>query len=107
MEHRGTFDARVDSFLVLVEPLIHLPYEGEGKQMEPNASWWDVFDDDGVAQLKEVLQVCTCVLAWQTTELVLLHHHYEAYPELKVSGAYVDSGPNGHVGNSGGGVVVE
>jgi hypothetical protein len=25
-----------------------------------------------------VLQVCTCILTWQTTELVCLHHHYEA-----------------------------
>ena len=96
-----------DDFLALVEPLFHLPHKGEGKQTEPDASWCDVIDDDSVAQLKEVLQVCTCVLAWQTTELVRLHHHYEACPELKVSGAYVDSGPNGHIGNSGGGVVTE
>jgi hypothetical protein len=33
----------------LVKPLFHLPREGEGKQMEPDTSWCDVFDDDGVA----------------------------------------------------------
>ena len=49
--------------------------------------------------------MCTCVLAWQTIELVCLHHHYEASSELKVSNARVDNGPNGHVGNSGCGVV--
>jgi hypothetical protein len=46
--------------------------------MEPYASWCDVFDDDGVAQLQEVLQVCACVLAWQTIELVFLHHRDQA-----------------------------
>jgi hypothetical protein len=51
--------------------------------------------------------VCTCILAWQTIELVCLYHRDEASPELKVSGARVDSGPNGHIGNSGGGVVVQ
>ena len=106
-EHHGTFAPRVDSSLALVKPLFCLPRKGEGKQMEPGASWCDPFDDDGVAQLKEVLQVCTCVLTWQTIELVCLHHRYEASPELEVSGARVDSGPNGHIGNSGGGVVME
>ena len=75
--------------------------------MKPDARWCDIFDDDGVAQLKEVLQVCTCVLARQTTELVCLHHRDLASPELKVSSAHVDSAPNGHIGNIGGGVVVE
>ena len=42
--------------------------------MDPDACWCDVFYHDGVAQLKEVLQVCTCVLARQTTKLVCLHH---------------------------------
>ena len=73
----------------------------------PDASWCDIFDDDGVAQLKEVLQVCTCVLACQAIELACLHHRNQASPELKVSGARVDSGPNGHMCNSGGGVVAE
>ena len=73
-EWRRTFVPRTGSFLLLIEPLFHLPCEGEGKQTEPDASYCDVFDDDGVAQLQEVLQVCTCVLAWQTTELVCLHH---------------------------------
>ena len=103
MEHRGTFDARVDSFLVLVEPLLHLPREGEGKQTKPDACWCNVFYDNSVAQLKEVLKVRACVLARQTTELVCLHHRYEASPELKVYGACIDSGLNGHIGNSGGG----
>ena len=75
--------------------------------MEPDASWCNVFDEDGVAQLKEVLQVCTCILAGQTTKLVCLHHRNEASPELKVSSAHDDSRPNGHVSNSGGGVVAE
>ena len=75
--------------------------------MEPYVSWCDVFDDDGVSQLQEVLQVCTCVLARQTTELVCLHHHDQASAQLKVSIARVDSRPNGHIGNSGGRVVME
>ena len=50
-ECHGTFVPRVDSFLVLVKPLLCLPREGEGKQMEPDASWCDIFDDDSVAQL--------------------------------------------------------
>jgi hypothetical protein len=54
----------VDSFLVLVEPLFRLPHKGEGKQTEPDGIWCDIFDDDGVAKLKEVLQMCICVLAW-------------------------------------------
>jgi hypothetical protein len=74
-EHHETFVPRVDSFLVLVEPLFCLPHEGEGKQTEPDASWCDIFDDDYVAQLKEVLQVCTRILAWQAIELACLYHH--------------------------------
>jgi hypothetical protein len=69
----GTFIPRVDGFLVLVKPLFRLPREGEGKQMEPDACWCDVFYDDSVTQLKEVLQVSTCVLSRQTIELVCLH----------------------------------
>jgi len=48
-EPHGTFVPRTDSFLFFVEPLLCLPRKGEGKQMEPNARWCDVFDDDGVA----------------------------------------------------------
>ena len=96
-ECRGTF----------VEPLFCLHRKGEGKQTEPDASLCDIFYDDCVAQLKEVLQVCVHVLARQTTELVCLYHHDEVNLELKVSGACVDSEPNGHVGNNGGGVVAE
>ena len=44
-----TFVPRVDSFLLFVKPLFCLPRKGEGKQMEPDASLCDVFDDDGVA----------------------------------------------------------
>jgi hypothetical protein len=62
-----TFVPCTDSFLLLVEPMFRLPYKGEEKQMEPDASWCDVFYDNGVAQLQEVLQVSTCILAWQTT----------------------------------------
>ena len=54
-EHRGTFVPRVDSFLALVEPLLRLPREGEGKQAELDAFRCDIHDDDGFAQLKEVL----------------------------------------------------
>jgi hypothetical protein len=53
------------------------------------------------------LKVCTCILTRQTTELVCLHHCDEARSELKISGAHVDSGPNGHISNSKGGVVAE
>ena len=48
-----------------------------------------------------------CVLTRQTMELVCLHHRDEASMELKVAIPNVNSGPNGHVGNSGGGVVME
>jgi len=106
-ERRGTFVPCVDSFLLFIEPLSRLPREGEGKQTELDASWCDVFDDDGVVQLQEGLQVCTCILAWQAIELACLHHRYQASLEVKVFGTRVDSGPNGHVGNSGGGVVAE
>ena len=75
--------------------------------MKPDALWCDVFYDDGVTQLEEVLEVRVCVLARQTTELVCLHHRDQASLELKVSSARVDSGPNGHIGNNGGGVVAE
>ena len=47
------------------------------------------------------------VLAWQTMELVCLHHRDEAGAEVKVPLPNIDRGPNGHVGNSGGGVVAE
>jgi len=103
----GTFVPRVDSFLLLIKPLFRFPHKGKGKQTEPGASLCDVFDDDCVAQLKEVLQVCTCILTGQTTKLVCLYHCDEASPELKVSGAHVDSRPNGHIGNNKGGVVME
>ena len=72
--------------------------------MEPDAGWCDVFYDYGVAQLQEVLQVCTCILAGQTIELVCLYHRDEASAQRKVPGPLVD---NEHVGNSEGGVVVE
>ena len=48
-----------------------------------------------------------CILTWQTGELVCLHHHDEAGAELEVPIPSVDSRPNGHVGNNGGGVVAE
>ena len=47
------------------------------------------------------------ILAWQTMELVCLHHHDEAGTELEVPIPNVNSRPNGHVGNSRGGVVAE
>ena len=42
------------------------------------------------------------VLAWQTMELVCLHHRDEAGTKLEFPIPNIDSGPNGHVGNSGG-----
>ena len=47
------------------------------------------------------------VLAWQTMELVRLHHRDEASTELEVPIPNVDSGPNRHIGNIGGGVVTK
>jgi len=55
VERHGTFVPCVDSFLALVEPLLRLPREGEGKQAELDAFRCDILDDDGFAQLKEVL----------------------------------------------------
>ena len=37
-ERHETFVPRTDNFLLFVEPLFRLSYEGEGKQMEPYAS---------------------------------------------------------------------
>jgi hypothetical protein len=74
-EHRGTFVPCVDGFRILVKPLFHLPREGEGKQTKLDACWCDVFYGDAVTQLKEVLQMSTCILARRSTELVCLHHH--------------------------------
>jgi hypothetical protein len=51
--------------------------------------------------------VCVHVLAGQTMELVCLQHRNEADTELKVPIPNVNSGPNAHIGNSGGGVVME
>ena len=106
-ERRGTFVPRFDGFIFFVEPLFCLPQYGEGKQAEPDALRCDILDDNGVAQLEEVLEMRVCVLARQTMELVCLHHHDEAGMELKVPIPNVNSGPNRHVGNSGGGVAVE
>jgi hypothetical protein len=75
--------------------------------MEPDARRCDVLHDNHVAQLKEVLEMRVRVLTRQTKELVCLHHRDEANAELKVSDVRVDSGPNGHIGNSGDGVVTE
>ena len=46
--------------------------------MEPDAGWCDVFDDYDVAQLQEVLQVCTCILIGKTIELFYQYHRDEA-----------------------------
>ena len=83
-EHRGTFVPCLGSFLVLVEPLLRLPREGEGKQVKPDTLRCDIPDDDGVAQLKEVLEIRVRVLTRQTMELVCLHHRDEASAELEV-----------------------
>jgi len=61
--HRALFPC-VNSFLVLIKPLFHLSGEGKGKQTEPDAVLRDVLDDDGVAQLKEVLKVGIGILGW-------------------------------------------
>ena len=36
-EHHRTFVPRVDNFLFLIKPLLHLSREGDGKQTEPDA----------------------------------------------------------------------
>ena len=68
--------------------------------MKPNALRCDVLDDNRVAQLEEVLEMCVRVLAWQTMELVRLHHHDEAGMKLEVLIPNVNRGTNGHVGNN-------
>jgi hypothetical protein len=73
-EHCGTFVPRVDGFLVLVEPLFHLSHEGEEKQMESDGVTCDSSDDDGLAELKEVLQMSICILVWLAAEWASLHH---------------------------------
>ena len=99
MEWRGTFVPHLNNFLVLVEPLLHLSREGEEKQAEPDALRCDILDDDSVAQLEEVLEMCVRILTGQTTEWVCLHHHDETSPNLEVSVARVNSRANGHIGN--------
>jgi hypothetical protein len=54
-ECHGAFAPGIESFLVLVEPLFHLPHEGERKQTESYSIKCDVFDDDCVQQFKEGL----------------------------------------------------
>ena len=63
----GTLFPCVNSFLVLIIPLILLSNKRKGKHMEPDVVLRDVLDDDGVAQLKEVLKVGVGILAWQST----------------------------------------
>ena len=76
--------------------------------MEPNACGLNVvLDDDSVTELEEVLEMHVRVLTWQTRELVCIHHRDEASVELEVFIAGADSRPNGHVGNSGDGVVMD
>jgi hypothetical protein len=53
--------------LSFVEPLFRLPHEGEGERAKTYSFRCDVFDDVGVAQFKEVLQVSTGILTWQST----------------------------------------
>ena len=64
-ECHGTFVPRTNNFLFLIEPLLCLPQEGEGKQVEPDALRCDVHDDDHVAQLEEVLEMHVLVLTRQ------------------------------------------
>ena len=75
--------------------------------MEPDAVLRDVLDDDGVAQLKEVLKVGVGILAWQATKLACLHHRDEASADFEASIPRIDSWPSRHVGNSGSGLVTE
>ena len=48
-ERSGAFAPRVNSLLVLVEPLFRLSHKGKGKQMELDSLRCDTLDDDGVA----------------------------------------------------------
>ena len=73
-EYRGALAPCVNSFLVLVKPLFRLPHKGKGKQAEPDGVRCDIFYDDGVAQLKEVLEMSVGVLIGQSTEGTSLHH---------------------------------
>jgi hypothetical protein len=90
-KRHGTFVPRVDNFPFLVQPLFHLPREGEGKQAEPDACRLNVLDNNSVTKLEEVLEMHVRILTWQTRELVCLHHRDEASAELKVPIARVDS----------------
>jgi hypothetical protein len=47
--------------------LSFVPHEGEGERAKTYSFRCDVFDDVGVAQFKEVLQVSTGILTWQST----------------------------------------
>ena len=47
---------------------------GRRKQAEPDGVRCDIFYDDGVAQLKEVLEMSVGVLIGQSTEGTSLHH---------------------------------
>ena len=68
-ERHRTFVPCVDSFPILVEPLFHPPQEREGKQAEPDAHGCDILDDDGVTQLKKVLEMRIHILISQTNGL--------------------------------------
>jgi hypothetical protein len=60
-----------------------------------------------MSQFKEVLEMRVCILTRQAMELACLLHRDEASAKLEVSIPSVDSQPNGHIGNSGGGIVME
>ena len=100
-ECRGTFVPRVDCFRVLVEPPLRFPHKGEREKTEPDDVGGDVFDDDRVTELQEVLKMSVRILVRQATERACLHYGDQASSEFKVLFGRVNNGPSGHVGDSG------
>ena len=67
---------------------------------EPDDVGGDVFDDDRVTELQEVLEMSIYVLVWQATERACMHHGDQASPELEILASSVNSRLGGHVGDS-------
>jgi len=56
-ECHGTFVPRAGNFFVLVEPLFHLPWEGKGKQTEPDGVSCNTPYGYDLAKLQEILEM--------------------------------------------------
>ena len=73
-ERRGTFVPRADGFLVLVEPLLCLPQQGEREQTKPNGVSRNALYGYNLLELQKILEVGIGVLIRFATKWASLHH---------------------------------